>query len=440
MSLAQRLVAGLVAVIIAIGAGALAIRALDSGGVASETPEPSPSSTPSESSVPSPASSASADDLAVFTEIESAVESIRGLPAADIGPPELIDRAALGDELATILEEEYPADDQQRDETLLRALGLLTEDQDIAALQLQMLGDQVLGFYNDVDERMVVVSDTGIDALAKITYAHEYTHALQDAAFDLTAMHEAASDDDDRSQALTGMIEGDAVLSMLSWAVNGGLTPEEMVALTETQVPDTTGIPGWMVAQLEFPYTTGFEWATMVAGEDPLSPDWEALDAAFADPPDSTEQLLHFEKWDAREAPMVVELPDLPDALGGGWDEVETTTMGEATIGAALTFLGVDEGVAAAAAAGWGGDRATVATGPDDGFVLVWRLAWDTAADADEFVAAYRTARRDLEFAAEVRVLGDRQVVVAHASSGDLVSTALDAAEAEFGATSPAAP
>jgi hypothetical protein len=225
MSVPQRAVAALVAVIIIVGAGALAIRALNSRGVAIETSEPSPSPSPSKSGGPLPESSASVDDLAVFSDIESAVESIRGLPAAEIGPPELISRAALGDELETILEENYPVEEQQRDETSLRALGLLTEDQHIADLQLQMLGDQVLGFYDDVDERMVVVSDAGIDASSKITYAHEYTHALQDAAFDLTAMHDAVADDDDRSLALTGMIEGDAVLSMLSWAVNGGLTP-----------------------------------------------------------------------------------------------------------------------------------------------------------------------------------------------------------------------
>jgi hypothetical protein len=427
MSLPQRAVAALVAVIIVIGAGALLIRAIDSGGVAAETPEPVPSSA-SQSSGPSPVTSASADDLAVFAEIESAVESSRGLPAAEIGPPELISRAALGDELEAILEEDYPIEEQERDETSLRALGLLTEDQDIAALQLQMLGEQVLGFYDDVDERMVVVSDSGIDASSKITYAHEYTHALQDASFDLTAMQEATADNDDRGLALTGMIEGDAVLSMLSWAVNGGLTPDEMVALTQVQAPDTSGIPGWMVDQLEFPYTTGFEWATLVTGEDPLSPDWDALDAAFADPPDSTEQLLHFEKWEAREAPIAVEVPDLAAALGAGWEEADATTVGEAMIGDALTFLGVDEGVGDEAAAGWGGDRVTVATGPDDNFALVWRLAWDTPADADEFVAAYRTARRDLPFAAELRVLDDGQVVIAHASSGDLVSAALDAA------------
>jgi hypothetical protein len=428
MSIPQRGVAVLVVLVVLIGAAALAVRGLDPGVGANPSASSSPTSNASASPPPSPSGSVSADDAAVFAEIEAAVEANRGLPPAEIGPPELIRRDELGVELEAIFAEEYPPDEQRRDETALRALGLLTEEQEIAALQLQLLGDQVLGFYDDIDERMVVVSDVGIDAESKITYAHEYTHALQDAAFDLTALQDAVADDDDRSLALIGLIEGDAVLSMLSWAINGGLTPEELLALTEVQVPDTTGIPGWMVAQLEFPYTAGFEWASQVAGEDPLTPDWAALDAAFADPPASTEQVLHFEKWEAQEAPIAVEVPDLAAALGAGWEAVDTTTVGEAMIGDALTFLGVEGDTADAAAAGWGGDRVTVATGPDDAFGLVWRLAWDSQADADEFVAAYETAQEALPFASDLRVLNGGEVLVAHASSGDLVARALDAA------------
>lgn len=430
MSLPQRGVVVLVALIVVVGAGALAIRAMNQVAVADETADPSPSLTSSASSEPStsPASSPSLDELAVFEEIEAAVEANRGLPAAEIGPPEVMDREALGTELASILEEEYPVEEQRRDEIALRALGLLTEEQEIAQLQLQLLEDQVLGFYDDVDERLVVVSDSGLDAESKITYAHEYTHALQDAGFDLTAMREAVTDEDDRALALTGLIEGDAMLSMLSWAINGGLTPEELIALTNVDVPDTSGIPSWMVAQLEFPYTTGFEWATLVTGGDPLAPDWQALDSAFADPPDSTEQVMHFEKWEAREAPISVDVPDLAASLGNGWEETDTTTLGEAMIGDALSFLGVDAEAADAAAAGWGGDRVTVASGPDGAFALVWRLAWDSRADADQFVAAYQTARQDLPFAADVRVEDDGQVVIAHASSGDLLSAAVEAA------------
>jgi hypothetical protein len=121
-------------------------------------------------------------------------------------------------------------------------------------------------------------------------------------------------------------------------------------------------------------------------------------------------------------------VPELATALGAGWEAVDTTTLGEAMIGDALAFLGVDAATADEAAAGWGGDRATVATGPDGAFGLVWHLAWDSQADADQFAAAYETIREELPFASELRMLEGGDVLIGHASSGDLVSRALDAA------------
>ena len=35
---------------------------------------------------------------------------------------------------------------------------------------------------------MVVVTDAGLTAEARVTYAHEYTHALQDAAFGIDSL------------------------------------------------------------------------------------------------------------------------------------------------------------------------------------------------------------------------------------------------------------
>ena len=55
----------------------------------------------------------------------------------------------------------YPPAEAAEDNRPLRALGLLEPDQDVAELQLQLLGDQVLGFYDDNEKRMVVVTDAG---------------------------------------------------------------------------------------------------------------------------------------------------------------------------------------------------------------------------------------------------------------------------------------
>jgi hypothetical protein len=366
--------------------------------------------------------------LAALTEIEEQVVAIRGLPAADLEPPDIITRAELPDELEAIFDEQYPQAERDQDNATLRALGLLEPDQDFATLQLQLLGDQVLGFYNDIDQRMVVVTDAGLVPLAKMTYAHEYAHALQDAAFDFDALEVDAPGEDDRALGRVSLQEGDATVVMLAWGLQH-LSPEELLAIgSGLELPDTTGIPNWMVQQAEFPYTVGQTWVGGLAGS-PLEPEFAAVDAAWADPPDSTEQVIDPDAWDPREDPVIVETIDLAGTLGSGWNEVETTTFGQAMIDITLQHHGVGAEASADAASGWGGDRLTVANGPDDAFALAWRLAWDTPGDAAEFAEAYESILDELPFAASVTELAGGEVLVAHASSDELLAQTVSAAD-----------
>jgi hypothetical protein len=431
----SRIGAVLVALLLVVGVAFLVVRA--GGGEIGLGPEQSPTATPSATvSASESVASASAgpsspdedDTLAALAEIEQQVIAIRGLPAADIGPAEIITRAELPDELEALFEEIYPPEDQRRDNLALRALGLLEPDQDVAELQLELLGDQVLGFYDDTDKRMVVVSDAGLDVEARITYAHEYAHALQDAAFGLDSLQIDELWLDDRALAHTALVEGDATVTMLAWMFRH-LEPQELQDyLFGTEVPDTSGIPSWMVAQLSFPYIDGVFWAQSLAGVDPTSPDFAPIDAAYGDPPASTEQIVHVDKWEARETPQVVEVPDLAAVLGEGWEVVEDTPIGEATIEMMLTHLGVSAGVAEDAAAGWGGDRVMIAYGADGAFSVAWRLAWDSAADAAAFVDAYQIVVDGLRFPASVTALPNGQVLVAHASDEALLDQTVDAA------------
>jgi hypothetical protein len=434
MSVVARLAAVLVALLVVGGIAFLVIRA--GGAEIGLGPEPTATASPTPSEAPTPSVDPSADasapsdaDIqAVLSEIEEQVIAIRGLEAADIGPAEIITRAELAEELQAIFEKDYPPEEQERDNLALRALGLLEPGQDVAELQLDLLGDQVLGFYDDDEKRMVVVSDAGLDVEARITYAHEYTHALQDAAYGLDSVQTDTPGEDDRSLARLSLIEGDASLTMLTWMFRH-LTPQEIQEYTlGVEVPDTSSTPAWMVAQLAFPYNEGLNWALVLAGGDPTNPDFTGIDAAFAAPPASTEQIVDLEKWESRESPRTVDVPDLAAALGDGWEEVDATPIGQASIAIMLEYLGVSRDAALDAADGWGGDRSVIATGPDDAFAVAWRLAWDSPADATAFVEAYRIVVDGLDFPASVTELPNGEVLVAHASDEGLLDRTVDAA------------
>ena len=432
----QRLGLAVVAAVVVVAIAFLALRAAGAP-IGLGEPSPTPTATPSpiatQAATPTESATASGgsegETLAILAEIEQQVIAIRGLEAADVGPPEILSRDEVVEELRQLFDEEYPPDDRQRDNTALRALGLLQPGQDVAELQLELLGDQVLGFYDDIEKRMVVVSDAGLDLEARITYAHEYTHALQDATWGLATLETDAPGEDDRGLARTALIEGDATLTMLAWMFQHLEQGEILEYLGSAELPDTTGTPSWMVQQLAFPYEDGLNWASMLAGGNPLNPDFTAIDAAYADPPDSTEQIIDITTWESGEGPVPVEVVDLATALGAGWEEVDATPIGQASIAIFLEYLGVGAGEADEAAAGWGGDRAVIASGPDDAFAVAWRLAWDSAADAREFVAAYEVVVDGLDFPASVQLLPDGHVLVAHASSDAILVQTIGAAE-----------
>jgi hypothetical protein len=423
----QRIAAIAVLALSVLIVGYLALRAfgVPIGVAASPSPSPVATATVTSTEPAPPASGSPAEDdlAAAVAEIEAQVRETRQLPDPQIGPPELLTRDELAAELDASFAEDYPPDEREADNVVLRALGLLDAGQDVGELQKDLLTSQVLGFYDDQARRMVIVSDAGLDALGRITYAHEYTHALQDKAFGLAGLELEAEGQDDRSLGRLALVEGDATVTMFLWALQ--FAPEVMAEIQETPIPDTGEAPQWMVDSLSFPYVAGatfvFQlWTTADPG---------AVDAVYAQPPASTEQILHYDKYVAGEVPIEVPELDLAGALGARWSAVESTSIGEAQIGIFLRFLGASDQVAAAASSGWGGDRLTAARDGDD-VALAWRLAWDRPADATEFAAAWTRVVDDgaIPIPARVEQLSDTEVLVVHGSTQAIVDAAVAAA------------
>jgi hypothetical protein len=356
------------------------------------------------------APAASQGPLTVFAQIEAQVQSLRDLPAAEIGPPKILTRAELAETLPGLI-------DPPLDNATLQALGLLGPDQDIVALTNQLYTAQVLGYYDFEAKRMVVVSDAGLTPEARITYAHEYTHALQDAAFDSGAAFDSVSGQHDRELALLGLEEGDASVAMVLWAI-GHLSSEEMAGITDTPLPDMSGIPPWMVTLLEYPYLAGAAFVSQLYA----SGGWDAVDAVYADLPASSEQVLHPAKYADHEAPIEVAPLDLWSVVGSGWAHATDVTMGEVWLSTWLGGIGAAADPAAAAAAGWGGDRLTVATGPDGGWALAWRIAWDAPSEATEFEAAYDAVESSLAFPTQLVHTAAGETVVLQASGDDILA------------------
>lgn len=356
---------------------------------------PTPSATPAPSATPSPSaspmSSAEADRL--YDTIEGQVDAIRGLKPTDV-KRQTIGGAELKAFNAKSFDEDNPPDYVAGNDRLLKALGLLPPDKNLKGLFLDLIDSQVAGFYRPDDKTLYVVSRSGaINGADKITFAHEYDHALQDANFSVFADPKALLDQTDKAMARAAIYEGDATLLMTLWA-GSNLSPEDLQDVIAAGAdPEATAVlartPAILVQGLLFPYNTG----AMFLQPRQATGGWAAVDAIYAKLPTSTEQVLHPEKYDADEQPVPVALPDdLAVRMGTGWSRPIEDTFGEFQMGVWLRESGVDASVANTAAAGWGGDRLAVLTGPDDRWAMAMHTEWDTAKDAAEFDSAATTA------------------------------------------------
>jgi hypothetical protein len=348
---------------------------------------------PAPSIASEPSAEAPAADPAIeatYDSIEGQVVDLRGLPAVDVA------RRTIGaEELKAInthdFDQDNPASYVAANEQLYRSLGLLGTDESLRTLFLALVDSQVAGFYRPEAKTLYVVSRSGtLNGADKITFAHEYDHALQDHAFSTVFPEQAKlQDQSDRALAHASVFEGDATLLMTQWAI-ANLSPSELGDVAAAGAdPTATAIlertPAILREGLLFPYNAGVAL---------LSPrqqagGWGAVDDVYARLPESTEQVMHPEKYDAKEAPVEVALPtDLADRLGSGWSVILQDTFGEFQIRTWLRETGVRQATADAAAEGWGGDRLAVLHGPDGDCAVAWQTEWDTPADAEAFEAA----------------------------------------------------
>ena len=331
-----------------------------------------------------------ARNAALRAEVEANVIELRGLPPLSPITPVVLTCDELRDRLAAEAAAETTPEEARADVLELSVFDFLEPDYDLYAAQLQLQSDGILGFYDPETAEFVVVSDGALlDAPALYTHAHEFVHALQDQHYDLGALTDEALDSEARA-AIRALAEGEAELvQVLYLAERDYFTPEEVDAIINDPAQTNDSLlddyPPVLINNLAFPYVSGSRFV----GELYRAGGFAAIDAAWANPPQSTEQILHPERYRAGDAPQLVALAPLTDTLGIGWQQIEDNIMGEFFLREYLDQQ-LPATTAARAALGWGGDRYAVywneATG---GLVLALRLVWDTAADAAEFAAAY---------------------------------------------------
>jgi hypothetical protein len=328
--------------------------------------------------------------------IEVEMEMLRGLDETTPITRTFMTREQLAVFLENEFAEEYSPEEVEADVRVLAAFDFVPEDFDLLGLLLALYSEQIAGFYEDEEDTFYVITggEPGagsmelFDLPARLTFAHEFVHGLQDEHFDLEDFISEDAFNDDEVLARLSLVEGDASLAMVEYVIAHAseLTAADLETLSgegvEAGQESLAQAPPIIRETFMFPYVYGLDFVATLQEEG-----WDAVDEAYADPPRSSEQILHPEKYLAGDEPQIVALPPLTDTLGAGWRLVEAETLGEFQTGLYLAQQ-VDQATADLASAGWDGDQYALYA-QDGAEVLAYATVWDSPEDRDEFVAAY---------------------------------------------------
>jgi hypothetical protein len=348
---------------------------------------------------------------AVVARSMARVEVVRDREFQSSVPVEIISRAEFKNESLPELTPSL----RTFDNTVFEAMFFVGEDRSSVRAQLDNQGENVLGYFDPRNDTIKLVADSGQPKLRdERTLGHELVHAMQDQYHNLSAITGETRDENNGQSAL---IEGEARTVGLAYESRCGDGWNCLSAPGDS--PSLSDIHVGIYLLNFFPYSDGPGLISELREQG----GWDAVDAAFADPPESAEQVIYPEKYtDPRDSPATVSLADTaadgwqrvePDSPVAGTERADYGRLGQSGLSAMFAYTVFDQsgpGLVPPRSVtspdqsdplnydypvtdGWAGDRLHVYENADAGAnqtAYVWRLRWDSTTDAREFADGYR--------------------------------------------------
>jgi hypothetical protein len=276
---------------------------------------------------------------------------LSGLPIRRVVAEETLTPAQYDSAVLRAAYREYPRSLRTTDAALYARLGLMGRS---LKAQLAMPAQTSRAWY-DPAARRLLLRRTPIPQRTRVV--NELVRALVDQNFNLRRIAGLRARDRDRALAAQAIVDGTAALAS---GVGGGPvrgTPLERFLQLES------GLAGGKALAKQLRYIGGYR----------------ALTSALRLFPQTTEQLLHIDKFLEREPALTVRLP----TRIGDWKLSASETFGELDVRSLLLAFGVPN--AGAAAGGWGGGRVGLYVSASGETTAALALQWDTIDDATEW-------------------------------------------------------
>ncbi len=330
-------------------------------------------------------------------DILPVVAQLRGLEPTGPVAKRVVDKATIRMVLQQEMTRHHSPEKLTNQGKALIKFGLLPPDVDFKELIVHLYTNQIAGMY-DPHTKVLYLADWIPEPLQIPTVAHELVHALQDQHFDLERYMEEVKDNSEAANARQAVMEGEAMAVMLDYQLKDqGLSFTSIGDLArwlevvrnaiKQGNPDAETMPTFLQEMMLFPYLQGMSFLRDVRTRHP----WSWAEALYRDPPQSTEQIMHPERYlTQRDDPTPVTVPDVGSVLGPSWTRIDEDIVGEFAVRALIRQF-VDGETATVASEGWDGDRYQLYEHAETKHeLLVWLSVWDTPDDAQEFLEAYR--------------------------------------------------
>ena len=306
--------------------------------------------TPVSSDLP-PATTTTTVPVRVEDQVVALIETVEGLRELSFdGTPAIVRTPDA------LVQSEYRrihsfsgAHDFDYTDSFLRMLGVLEGGESIAELEVTA---PVPGVY-DSASHLILISDE-VDELTpfgRLVLVGELIAAVTNQQFgwsDGMSQLEAASGDGEGADSIRALVNGDATYFSELYLEEFMTATEQFAVQLETLEQERAVLPGYVKEFKEFDTREAREFVEDLISEGGIA----GLNAAYAEPPATSEHVYHTFRYFDMEASRPV---DLPGRSLAGFDEVATGTFGERGL-RALLAEGVSDARKLEAATGWGGD------------------------------------------------------------------------------------
>ena len=276
----------------------------------------------------------------------------------------------------------------RRDENIYKGLFMMKENESLYQAQTDWVGAWIAVTWNNSIYVVTKYFNPYYTVNAESTLVHELTHVMQGTL----KVPEQVYSSFDADKARGAMIEGDAVYTQDFFTnnnkpptvnVNHILAGLQAIQPTNAMLSDAhASIPASISELNYFPYTYGDAFISQLY----TLGGWSEVNQVYKNPPNTTQQILHTDKYLQGINPSPPAAPTLNQE---GWNQISNNTYGEYFIRNMLnTWLTLNE--SKTAVVDWNGDNLTYYEDQNNNFLYTWNINWASPSTATDFISAFQ--------------------------------------------------